>query len=559
MTGKKSLFRKYLAILAVFTILIGLLPINEAQAASARLSAETSRLWLNGPGTLKITLKKHAEGEELTAKAKSSTSVKIEIGEWDGDVCTIKLTPKKTKNTTLTVTAAGETVKVKLYMTKLGTKASEDIYTYARDAVVEIDTRDSVGARYVGTGFFIGDGLVLTNQHIVASAQSIRIADYNDKEYAIKKILAYDEVRDLILFQVEKTNTAALCLADSVRGGERIYSFGNPVCMTCTYVSGVVANPSAEVSGYDYNFIQLAMPSGIGSGGGPILNTKGQLLGIMTLTVTSAQNMSFAVNYDIIGEFLDEMDQKDTSMSLKKLYSMNAGKKKDTNDYDIAGERSDVSNAISYANAFPELDSADIYDLAHDAVVVFYYEREYKDDNGKLVKEDYNLGSGFFINENAVVTNAHVVDLRSQVNLKIKDYNDNRYTISTVNEKSTYDLAVVTVKGSGKHSALKLLSGYLPAVGETVYTFGNPAGYLCTFADGVVAMTTRTFSEETGESMGFAPDLRFINITAPITPGSSGGPLINKFGYVIGVNAVTLNVTEDNNFAIQIDQLSKIE
>ena len=97
---------------------------------------------------------------------------------------------------------------------------------------------------------------------------------------------------------------------------------------------------------------------------------------------------------------------------------------------------------------------------------------------------------------------------------------------------------------------LETAAGYRPAVGETVYGMGSPAGYKCTFSEGIVIMSTRKYALENTK-------MDFINISVPITQGSSGGPLINKYGQVIGINSRIINVTVNSNLAVPIKYVSE--
>ena len=108
--------RKFLLAAAFLAIAVFLQKTMNAEAAG-KLSSDVSKLWLNGNGTLKVHYQDHSS-EELSVSAKASGSVRIEIGEWEGDTCVIKLTPRKDKNTTLTISAGGEQISVKLYMLK---------------------------------------------------------------------------------------------------------------------------------------------------------------------------------------------------------------------------------------------------------------------------------------------------------------------------------------------------------------------------------------------------------------------------------------------------------
>lgn len=554
----KRVLSVFTAIVLALAIVIGVMPAEAASASTDRLSVSAERLWLDGPGKLMIKVKDHTKADKVTMWTADETAVDIEMGKWKDDSCEVTLTPKKNGLIRLIVSLDNEQTTVKLYMTRLHDMTSEEVYQFAHDAVVEIETYDRENNLYIGSGFFVGDGMVLTNHHVVEAAKSIKITDYNGKTYKLKKVLGYDETKDLILFQVSKTNSAAFNIAEDAKGGQRIYSFGSPLCITGTFAQGMVANPHVEM--YETDFVQLAMPSGIGSGGGPVIDEQGRVIGVMCRVVTGAQNMSFAVDYAEITTFMNRLTSKD-AISMKKFYKTTKGKTKASNFYDIIGSTTEDNSAIIYTGLFEEKSSTDIYADAHDAMVAIVGDAFVLYPDYSLKYEEVTVGSGFFISKDTIVTNEHVLTSYAQ-NLRAEDYNGHTYYFESQKKSMQYDLGVVQVyceDGLDEHTSLEVWPGYIPAGGETVYTFGNPEGFLCTFSDGVVAASTRTFSALQRAGKGYAEDLRFINFTAPIAPGSSGGPLINKYGKVIGVNSIMVTDTEGNNYAIQIDQISKID
>lgn len=95
-------------------------------------------------------------------------------------------------------------------------------------------------------------------------------------------------------------------------------------------------------------------------------------------------------------------------------------------------------------------------------------------------------------------------------------------------------LSVPTVSGK----VLPLFDGEYPEIGEKIYAIGNPKGLSGTISEGIVSGL-----RSDGES-------KLIQITAPISPGSSGGPVINNEGEVVGVTVGTIASGQNLNFAI---------
>ncbi|MCR5322040.1 MAG: serine protease [Lachnospiraceae bacterium] len=542
---KERLFTK--AVFMVLCLMFAAFMIKPVNTmAAGRLSVSDKKVWINGNGSITITYKDHTDEEIKIGKA-SKKYVSAKVGKWKGDKAVIKLEALADKDIKFTVTVGDEKVTVRLYLRTLKESSAEDIYTYLKDAMVEIKCTDSKGNVYVGSGFFVGNGRVLTNEHVVDAASDIEITDYYGTEYPIDKILGISAEKDLLLIKVKEANKGALSIANEVIPGERIYNMGSPGGITGTFVTGLVAHEGYEINKTHY--IQFSMPTGIGAGGGPIVNAKGQVLGVMTLVVNSAQNITMAVDFTEINDFINKLTSKD-NMSLKDFYATTVDKVKASNDYQIFNGLSDENTTKTYLDMYEELTREELYRLAYDACVDIEVIFD-KFGNGAT-------GSGFFISENTIITNQHVVGSREAIQFTITDYYGNEYILeggaNGIKVNAVYDVAVLTVRpreSDVKHGVLEVSAGYVPAVGETVYGMGSPAGYKCTFSEGIVIMSSRKCMENNNE-------LEFINMSVPITGGSSGGPLLNKYGQVIGINSRIINVTGNSNLAVPIRYVSKV-
>lgn len=156
-----------------------------------------------------------------------------------------------------------------------------------------------------------------------------------------------------------------------------------------------------------------------------------------------------------------------------------------------------------------------------------------------------SLGSGFLIDDKIIVTNYHVVKNSKGGFVKLIG-NDKKFRISgflEINEK--YDLAILKIDGI---VAQKMTLGDFASleVGDNVYAVGNPRGLEGTFSQGIVS-GIRDYENE-----------KLLQITAPISPGSSGGPVLNSRGEVIGVAVSSITNGQNLNFAIPISKVTEI-
>jgi S1-C subfamily serine protease len=169
-----------------------------------------------------------------------------------------------------------------------------------------------------------------------------------------------------------------------------------------------------------------------------------------------------------------------------------------------------------------------------------------------LVMEDERgqpeaFGSGFFVKEKVIATNFHVVEKAARGYAKLVGQKTKFNITGVVGLDSKHDLVLLAVEDASA-PALKLGDGSKVAVGDTVFAVGNPQGLEGTFSQGIVSSIRQLDADS------------LLQITAPISPGSSGGPVVDSEGEVIGVAVATFKGGQNLNFAIParyLDELMK--
>jgi hypothetical protein len=148
------------------------------------------------------------------------------------------------------------------------------------------------------------------------------------------------------------------------------------------------------------------------------------------------------------------------------------------------------------------------------------------------------IGTGFFIEKGLLVTNRHVLEETTRAEIRWNG-NSTLPIVRVVAEHPETDLIIVAVDGDTTTDICLPLAFDDPLPGERVVVIGSPFGFEQTVSDGIVS----TIRED-------SPFGRIIQITAPISPGSSGSPVLNMRGEVIGVATVTFAGGQNLNFAI---------
>jgi hypothetical protein len=206
-----------------------------------------------------------------------------------------------------------------------------------------------------------------------------------------------------------------------------------------------------------------------------------------------------------------------------------------------------IPTVIAAQTQSPKKDIPTIARLANQSIVSIVM----SDSEGKPIAQ----GSGFFVsNEGLIVTNYHVISEGSSAVAKLPG--GAFYAIDGV---LAFDKArdIAVIKAHGKtFKRLALGDSDRVQVGEEVVAIGNPLSLESTVSNGIVS-AVRTVEDQGG---------KFLQITAPISPGSSGGPLFNMAGEVVGITTMFLKGGENLNFAIPINDaklllhsLSKIQ
>lgn len=154
------------------------------------------------------------------------------------------------------------------------------------------------------------------------------------------------------------------------------------------------------------------------------------------------------------------------------------------------------------------------------------------------------IGSGFFISDGVIATNAHVIEGAGSGTAKLVGATQTFPILGILALDHHADLALVEVSVAAP--SLHLSDVPMPVVGDSVYVIGNPLGLEGTFSQGIVSgiRTTGTGS--------------LIQMTAPISPGSSGGPVLDGVGDVVGVSVGTFKEGQNLNLAVPVSYLAHL-
>jgi serine protease Do len=161
--------------------------------------------------------------------------------------------------------------------------------TGAIEGLVSVETGEAIGS-----GFFISQCLVVTNEHVVHGAEAI-VLRTSSKHLLVAALVAADEHRDLALLQSNAKNChqLPLDLTANLKVGDDVYAIGSPLGLTNTVTKSIVSALRCTESGIGY--VQADVSINPGNSGGPLLSSSGKVIGVNTFKLKGAQGLNFAV------------------------------------------------------------------------------------------------------------------------------------------------------------------------------------------------------------------------------------------------------------------------
>ena len=188
--------------------------------------------------------------------------------------------------------------------------AVQDVVTILQPSVVRIDVQGFFG---IGSGsgvIFNSAGYVITNYHVIEDARSVEIT-LMDGEVFNASVIAQDADHDLALLKIISSRSdfpeAALGSSEDITIGEEVVAIGFPLGLelggSATFTKGIVS-AVRTISFDNYEYVQTDAAINPGNSGGPLVNLKGEVIGINTWIFPGAQGLGFSVPIDVVKSFI---------------------------------------------------------------------------------------------------------------------------------------------------------------------------------------------------------------------------------------------------------------
>ena len=168
--------------------------------------------------------------------------------------------------------------------------------------------------RSLGSGFIIGkEGYIVTNNHVIEDADQIKVRLTNDKEYDAT-VVGRDPKTDLALIKIEGAvdlNPLPMGDSDTQNVGSWVVAIGSPFGLEQTVTAGIISAKGRILGSGPYDdFIQTDASINPGNSGGPLINMKGEVIGINTAIVASGQGIGFAIPINMAKDIVAQLQSK---------------------------------------------------------------------------------------------------------------------------------------------------------------------------------------------------------------------------------------------------------
>lgn len=387
-----------------------------------------------------------------------------------------------------------------------------------------------------GSGFFVRRNLIATNFHVIEHSAQVgaRIVD-QESVYPIKRIVGVDKKHDLAILQVSAPEVQPLSLAnsDAVAIGESVFVMSNPQGdwrLVGTFSLGHINQIRKKGEFGAGKRFQHDAKTDRGSSGGPVFNNKGEVIGVHVAHFRSP---------NVTGSPSEKFNIAIPSNYLKALIDRHFGPAKPARPK-VTPKRPQQSKPVHPKPATPKPTPQEIAKKALAATVHI----------GIVDANDHaSTGSGFFVRPNYIATNFHVID-GAVGGVAKRVGQEKMYAIKGFTAKDkAHDLAILQVSAHGVQP-LPLGDSDDVEIGDTVYAAGNPGGLEGTFSDGLISAIRPEGNELIHGKL--------LQMTAPISAGSSGGPVLNDRSEVIGLSVGFREGGQNLNYAIPVNYLKAI-
>lgn len=196
-------------------------------------------------------------------------------------------------------------------LSSCGVKDPVDLIKYVKERTVMLEVEFNDGSAAKGSGFFIDKyGTIVTCYHVIDGATKINVITANDGKYTATSIVNFSESNDLAVIKIDvdhRTKFLKLC-KKGVETGEDVYAVGSPSAYDSIATRGIVSSPH-HIEGNINCIVSDAYIAG-GNSGGPLVNARGEVVGVNSRGWSDSEGLGIAVDIENLYDFDDDKNWK---------------------------------------------------------------------------------------------------------------------------------------------------------------------------------------------------------------------------------------------------------
>lgn len=183
----------------------------------------------------------------------------------------------------------------------------------------------------LGSGFIISsDGKIATNLHVIKDWKSGGVQLQSGDTFGTLSVLAFDDGKDLAIVQVAGFDLPACELGNSndLKVGEPVIAIGSPRGLQGTVTAGIISAVRDDLAGGGFKVIQTDAAANPGNSGGPLVNTKGQVVGVISAKLKASEGLNFAIPINYVRGMMNSLQPPMTldAMRIKLSSAVNVFK-----------------------------------------------------------------------------------------------------------------------------------------------------------------------------------------------------------------------------------------
>ena len=260
-------------------------------------------------------------------------------------------------------------------------KNASDVYSLNSDSILFVNTQDALG-----TGVVLKeDGTFVTCFHVIATADYVKVKTKNGEEYKVDGYKYIDPNNDVAILTLKTTKTfrPIKISTQNPKVGEKVYAIGNPKGIKFVFSDGMINQIHNDI-------IQFSAPISSGSSGGALLNSEGELIGIVSFQYdpSVSQNLNFAIqNKYFSGHIEDKKNSNSKNLVWTDFLISKANKKQYENYAEYAASSKDKELLYRYLKPVSTKNKVDVEDYAKWGTRVFMHYMASGSDGKQELKE----------------------------------------------------------------------------------------------------------------------------------------------------------------------------